>query len=326
MRLFHLILLLGLLACPLAGKAVVCSVSGVQSVNFGSVNPLSATDSTASMTFNYSCTKEVSDLLAGATLCFNIGASAVSGQVNSRRISLAGSPTSTLAYQLYQDSAHSIVWGSQYQSGTSYPVIQLSLLNLTPVTGSLTVYAKIPAGQAAAAPGIYQDTYSAATASVTINTFALTPPTTCGTTQGPGFPFIVSASVAKFCNVAATSNINLGSVPATQTNIAAGGSIGVACTSNTPYTIGLVPSNNSATGSGVMNTSTGNAGNSDRVPYQLRSATGMSGAPWGNTAGTNTLAGTGNGQITTYPVYATVAGANYTPDSYTDTVTVNVTY
>lgn len=324
-RLIRLLLLAGLLLCPLAGKAVVCSVSGVQNINFGNVNPLAATDSTTSMTFNYSCTKELSDLLAGVTLCFNIGNSAVSGQIIPRRMAYAGPPASTLDYQLYQDSGRSVVWGSQFQAGTTFPILPLNLLNLTPVTGSLTVYAKIPAQQTAAVPGAYQDTFTAATARVTSNTGLLAPPTTCGTTAGPTFPFTVSATITKFCNITTTGNINLGSVPATQSNIAASNTLGVACTNNTPYTIGLVPSSNSTTGSGVMKTSTGKAGNSDQVPYQLRSTAGASGTPWGNTA-QNNIAATGNGQTNNYTVYATAPGANYTPDSYADTVTINVTY
>jgi Uncharacterized secreted protein len=325
MRLLRLILLAGLLLCPLAGKAVVCSVSGVQNISFGNVNPLSATDSTTSMTFSYSCTKEVLDVLAGVTLCFNIGASAVSGQVNPRRMSFAGPPANTLNYQLYLDSARTVVWGSQYQAGTSYPVLPLTLLNLTPVTGTLTVYAKIPASQLTASPGNYQDTYTTATANITSNIGLLAPPSTCGTTVGPTFPFTVSATVTKFCNITTASNITLGNVASTQTNIAAFNTLSVACTSSTPYSIGLTPSNNSSTGSGVMKTNTGNTNNTDQVPYQLRSASGTNGAPWGNTA-QNSITATGRGQTDSYSVYATVPSANYTPDSYADTVTINVTY
>ncbi|MFD2023391.1 hypothetical protein ACFSKS_23815 [Pseudocitrobacter faecalis] len=65
-------------------------MSGVQNISFGNVNPLSSADTNTSMTFNYSCTKELGDLLAGVTICFNIGASANSGQVIPRRMAYAG--------------------------------------------------------------------------------------------------------------------------------------------------------------------------------------------------------------------------------------------
>lgn len=54
------------------------------------------------MTFNYSCAKELGDVLAGINLCFNIGISGVSGQVTTRNMSLSGTPARTLTYQLYQ--------------------------------------------------------------------------------------------------------------------------------------------------------------------------------------------------------------------------------
>lgn len=43
-------------------------------------------------------------------------------------------------------------------------MVKLNLLNLTPVTGTLTVYAKLNTPQTTAVPGNYQDSYTAATA------------------------------------------------------------------------------------------------------------------------------------------------------------------
>ncbi|ALR76770.1 spore coat U domain-containing protein [[Enterobacter] lignolyticus] len=315
-------LLAVLLLCAGPGNAVTCSVSNVQTINFGAVNPLSATGASTSMTFSYSCAKQVGDVLAGVNLCFNIGASAVSGQVTTRSMSFAGPPASTLNYQLYQDSGYSTVWGSQNQAGTSPPMVQLTLLDLVPVTGSLTVYGQITTPQTAAAPGNYQDSYTAATANVTVNIGLLAPPTTCGSTVATTFPFTVSAAVTKQCNISYANNVNFGAVNSTQTNLTTSNTLGVACSNNTPYTIGLQPSNGSTAGSGVMK---GTGSNTDQVPYQLSSTTGPSGTPWGNTS-QNNIAGTGSGSTKPYTVYATVPGANYTPDSYADTVTVSVTY
>lgn len=322
MRLRYLFLLTGLSLSPGVSYALSCSVSNVQPINFGTINPLSTAGATTSMTFNYSCTKSLTDVLAGVTLCFNIGASATSGQISSRQMSFAGPPASTLSYQLYQDSGYTTIWGSQYQAGTTYPVVQITFLDLLPVTGSKTVYAKLTGPQITAVPGGYQDTYTAVTASVTLNTGLALPPTTCGTTTGPTFPFTVLATVAKQCNISYANNINLGTVNATQTNITSSSTIGVACTNSTPYTVGLVPSNGNTAGSGMMKTSNTNT---NQVPYQLRSTAGQSGIVWGNTA-LNNVSGTGTGSTTALTVYVTVPGANYVPDSYADTVTINVTY
>ncbi|HCW0180577.1 TPA: spore coat protein U domain-containing protein [Citrobacter freundii] len=322
MRLRHLLLIATVLFCPAISHAVTCSVSNVQPINLGSVNPLSATGATSSMTFNYTCAKELGDALAGINLCFNIGASAVSGQVTPRNMSLNGTPAQTLAYQLYQDPGHTKIWGSQYQSGTTFPMVQLNLLNLTPVTGSLTVSAQIVTPQTSAVPGNYQDTYTTATAFVTLNPGLLLPPTTCGDTVAARLPFTVSATVSKQCNITSATDISFAPARATGRNLTASNTVGVACSNNTPYTIGLQPSNGNTTGNGVM---TGTGSNTDKVPYQLSSTPGPSGTVWGNTS-LNTVTGSGTGTTTSYPVYATVPSANYTPDSYADTVTIAVTY
>lgn len=322
MRIRYLLLTAGLLGCPGITYAVTCSVSNVQPVNFGAVNPLTATGATSSMTFAYSCAKELGDALAGINLCFNIGASNVSGQIATRNMSLSGTPARTLNYQLYQDAGYSKIWGSQYQSGTTFPMIQLNLLNLTPVTGTLTVFARITTPQTAAVPGAYQDSYTTATAFVTLNPGLLFPPTTCGDTVAARLPFTVSATVTKQCSISSATNINFAQVTANQRNATASNTVGVACTNNTPYTIGLQPSNGNTAGSGVMS---GTGSNPDKIPYQLSSTPGPSGTVWGNTS-LNNVPGTGTGSTAAYSVYATVPSANYTPDNYADTVTIAVTY
>ncbi|KLV67072.1 hypothetical protein SK36_01791 [Citrobacter sp. MGH106] len=71
------------------------------------------------------------------------------------------------------------------------------------------------------------------------------------------------------------------------------------------------------------------ATNSDKVPYQLNQ-TSATGPVWGNTATTtsvgNGVASIGTGQGQNFTVYATAPSANFTPDDYADTVTVNVNY
>ncbi|EHM50875.1 spore Coat Protein U domain protein [Yokenella regensburgei ATCC 43003] len=78
-----------------------------------------------------------------------------------------------------------------------------------------------------------------------------------------------------------------------------------------------------------MASSTNPVTNTDKIPYQLNQ-TSATGPVWGNTATTsavgNGVAGTGTGLAQTITVYATVANADFTPDSYADTVTVNVNY
>jgi spore coat protein U-like protein len=308
---------------PHVGHAVICSVNPIPPINFGTINPIGSQSATTSGTFNWSCTKELKDTFAGYTLCFNIGQSAVSGTVIPRNMSLTSSATTTLTYQLYQDAAFTKIWTSQFNAGGTFPLINWNDVGIfANISGSMTIYARLNAPQTGAAPGSYTDSYTIATALITINGGIFGAPGTCSTSIAAALPFQVQATVNKQCNVSYANNVNFSSVTARQTNITSFNTLGVACTSNTPYTIGLIPSNSNTAGNGAMK---GTGNNTDTVPYQLRSTSGITGTVWGNTA-QNTVAGIGTGSTVAYTVYGTVPSANYTPDSYSDTVTINVTY
>lgn len=110
MRLRHLLLIAAVLFCSAISHAVTCSVSNVQPINLGSVNPLSATGATSSMTFNYTCTKELGDALAGINLCFNIGASAVSGGDTPKYV-IKRNTCQNAGIPALPDAGHTKVWG-----------------------------------------------------------------------------------------------------------------------------------------------------------------------------------------------------------------------
>jgi len=140
--------------------------------------------------------------------------------------------------------------------------------------------------------------------------------------------FQVRITVAKACSVTAgnASNIDFGTVNSSATGLSATSNISVTCSKSTPYNVGLLPSNSSTTGAGVMSPTVAGP---DTVAYQLRS-TSATGPVWGSTATPTTVgngvAGTGTGAAQTIPVWATVASANVTPGAYSDTVTVQVNY
>jgi spore coat protein U-like protein len=149
--------------------------------------------------------------------------------------------------------------------------------------------------------------------------------------------FKVNITILATCNVSAavgTNDINLGSQNANATanlDQAQGTPITVACSSGTPYVINLTPqSTTSTTGAGNM------VNGGVNVPYQLRQATGLAAAVWGNTGtvvgGVVTLgnavqgSGTGMGNTKPYTVYATVPSTDFAPNTYSDTVNVSVAY
>jgi spore coat protein U-like protein len=143
--------------------------------------------------------------------------------------------------------------------------------------------------------------------------------------------FQVTMTIQKACSVTAGNNIALGTVNAIAANTSGTSNISVACSKTTPYFIGLAPSNASTTGAGTMGSVANSATNTDKVPYQLYSNSGDS-TVWGNTATStsigNGVTGTGTGiaHPATIAVFAVAPSADFTPDSYSDTVTVNVNF
>lgn len=144
--------------------------------------------------------------------------------------------------------------------------------------------------------------------------------------------FQVLMTITSSCQVSVGSDINLGSVSSSTTNSSSSNTLTVSCSKSTPFYIGLSPSAaNNGTNAGAGNlVSVSNATtNTDKIPYQLKQ-TSATGSNWGNTANSteagNGVSGTGTGTAQSFTVYAVVTNANFTPDTYSDVVTVNVSY
>ena len=151
--------------------------------------------------------------------------------------------------------------------------------------------------------------------------------------------FKVKLAITKTCAVTtAAADIDLGSVAATATAVNKNGNttLKVNCSKSTPFFIGLAPSaanGGTDSGTGAMASVANSATNNDKVPYTLYSDAGMT-TVWGNTA-TTTAAGNGRsgtgagmavGKEVSFTAYAKATNVDFTPDSYIDTVTVNVNY
>jgi spore coat protein U-like protein len=133
-------------------------------------------------------------------------------------------------------------------------------------------------------------------------------------------------NVSKSCSVS-TSPLNFGTLAlnatTVKTNLAtASTSISVRCTSATSYTVGL----NAGAGSGATTTTRVMTNGTAHLNYQLWRDSPRT-LNWGNTVGTDTVAGTGSGLTQTLNVYGSIAAAQAViPGTYTDTVNVVLTY
>ena len=149
-------------------------------------------------------------------------------------------------------------------------------------------------------------------------TFGLAPmPSIAATTTTT---FSVTATVQSTCLVSATALAFGTYTGAAATSTSA---VSVTCTNTTPYNVGL--SAGLATGATVTTRSmTGPA--AALLGYALFSDAART-VNWGQTIGTDTVTGTGNGSAQAITVYGQAAASQYVaPGAYADTITATVTY
>lgn len=132
--------------------------------------------------------------------------------------------------------------------------------------------------------------------------------------------FAVTATVQATCLVSATA-MAFGTYSGVTANSSS--TVSVTCTNTTPYNVGL--SAGLATGATVTTRKMTGPG-SALLGYSLFSDSART-VNWGQTVGTDTLSGSGNGSAQALTVYGQVAAGQYlAPGAYTDTITATVTY
>jgi spore coat protein U-like protein len=209
---------------------------------------------------------------------------------------------SSLQYNLYTDAAFGQVWGDG--TGVSNPVFGSINLNNSGSTDTIQLYARLPA-QALPAQGGYGDTIT-----VTVTTNQGTSTTT----------FLVTAVVQPACTIAAT-DLAFASYSGVQKD--AQSQISLTCTNYAAWNIGL----GTGTYAGATVTTRRMAGpGASAMAYSLFSDS-LRTQNWGNTVGTDTVAGQGTGSAQTVPVYGRVpAGQTLLSGNYQDTVIATVTF
>jgi spore coat protein U-like protein len=132
----------------------------------------------------------------------------------------------------------------------------------------------------------------------------------------------VQMTITATCLVNSASTLNFGTQGVLSTNVDQTSTVQVTCTNTTPYNIGL----DAGTGSGATVATRKLTSGATTVNYTLYSNSTRT-TLWGNTVGTDTVAATGNGAAQSYTVYGRVPPqAAPAPGTYTDTITVTVTY
>lgn len=134
--------------------------------------------------------------------------------------------------------------------------------------------------------------------------------------------FTVSITIAATCTVNSASTLNFGNQGILSANVDQTSAIQVTCTNTTPYNIGL----DAGTGSGATVATRKMTSSGATVNYTIYSNSGRT-TVWGNTIGTNTVSATGNGTGQNYTAYGRIPPQTTpAPGTYTDTITITVTY
>jgi spore coat protein U-like protein len=135
--------------------------------------------------------------------------------------------------------------------------------------------------------------------------------------------FQVQITIQATCILVSSTNLNFGTNGVLSANINQTSTITVQCTNTTPYNIGL---NAGVNGGSVTTRQMKGGPTSQLINYSLFSNAGLT-QNWGQTVGTDTVAATGNGAAQGFTVFGQVpAQTTPTPGTYTDTITVTVTY
>ena len=152
----------------------------------------------------------------------------------------------------------------------------------------------------------------------------------CAYSNTIGANFNVTITILKQCSVTAPPTIDLGTIGANDlitTVTTASQPFSVTCSVGTGYTVGFSSPNDAPSG-GSTHVMKGTGGNTAQVQYQLVDTTSGATNTAPLTSASSVISSTGTGAAQTRTLQAKVI--NYTapvaPDTYTDTVTMTVTY
>lgn len=312
------VLLAWLLACPWgAARAETCSVTS-PAPDFGSVDPitLAAVSTTATMTVT--CTWSAVTLTPNVLVCLNLGSPPPRYLTNG---------ANQMQYDLYQDSGHTLSWGSTYDGTTPISFMLVKPGSGTTANANVTIYGQIASNQPTVptvgnASTVYSQTFGGTLTSLNYNFYSLTA-TPCASQASAGtFPFTVNATVVNNCFISAT-DVAFGSTGLIQSALTATGTISAQCTNGDAFQIAL---NGGASGN-VAARAMQPAGGGGAVNYQLYLDAAHS-TIWGDgTAGTSTATGTGSGLSQSLTVYGQVpVQTTPAPGTYSDTITATITF
>jgi len=337
-RVLLLLLLCGLAMLALPARAATTCTLSSPTLAFGTVSNGLVDTST---TFSVTCTTGAVALLANARVTFCLGLPAGTGGTGiAPWRTLANSFGDRLNYQIYSDPSRTIAIGSG--AATSPTWVSWQMQYPVPLLGgsgtaSFTLYGRYPANQVLSA-GAFTSAL-AATFQYAYNepllgtpnypaTCLLQPPAATGNSnlQAAAMTLTATATVNPACGAYVTAPMDFGVNTGTvATNIDRTAVFSLTCVNRSPFQIGL-DNGTHADGAGNRRMRVGSSG--ALLPYELYRDPART-QRWGNVLNTSTASGTGTGAAQNLTIYGRVPPAPGTatpPGSYSDTITVTITY
>ncbi len=315
------LLLCALVLWPRAASAQSCWVNGAAELDFGTVTASANTDAQA--TVNYRCQSGL--LGMNVRVCIFVGEGNPSG-LSPRR--MTNNNGAFMNYNLYSNAARTQLLGPV----GSLPVYSVALTvpgNYQGISGTLPIYGRVPAGQNLPAAFPYQGFPANSVLRYSYGYVFMPSESECRNAS-PGFlggagevPFSwvgVRASYANTCRITMATDLDFGNASALTGNRDHTSIIQLQCPTGTAWRLGLDNGQNASGNNRRMARAGGGL-----IGYELYRDSGRT-QRWGN-ASPNDVTGTGNNAVQSQTVYGRVPAQPVTqPGSYTDTITVTLTY
>ncbi|MDP9878551.1 spore coat protein U-like protein [Variovorax boronicumulans] len=297
-----------------------CWVASQPSFAFGTVTASAATDTTA--TVGFACQNDTGQTMYMNYCVYVSQGNEIAGYAPRYMTNWNGSQ---MAYNIYADAARSGIVGPPPGGGTYASAGGTFVL---PASGgnvalNIPLYGRVPSGQSLAAGSYQANIYNS---EVVWGMKSGNAPDSCTASSAKyvgrtNFYTQVTALYSNACTVSvAATDLDFGSASSLSAAVNGTAAITMACPPSTAWKVGL---SNGVNVAGTQRRMAGGTG--DYIQYELYRDAARS-LRWGNTVGTDTVDGSGN-PGSSIPVYGRVpAQTNVTPGSYSDTITVTVTY
>lgn len=328
-RLFALLLagLLGSAALP--ANAQQCWISDQLDVAFGEVGPAGKNTSD---TLTVTCQRNFLQFTTFRLCLFIPDGSPIPGVAPRWMSNYNGAQ---MGYDLYSDAARTQIigpWGSGFPTYTT--TLAMSSAFVFESTVNMPIYARAHPGQSLSAAHPFESQIGGGQVRYSYNVGSLFNPNPSAPTPAQclsgsgasgsgtvGFHTQVSATFANTCRITTATDLDFGAVGVLAGNRDQTSTIQLQCPNGAAWRVGL---NNGSHANGSTRRMAGPGGSYLR--YELYRDAGRN-QRWGNTANVDTVNGSGTNASQSLTVHGRVpAQASPVPGTYSDTVTVTLTY